>query len=607
MERPASRAIQSSLSTPDAAEQEDVSSFILDGQQRLTSIMRASVTGQTHIEFSPITESFRVTAARPTTSIRAISVAEVFRKGPEAVLNAHAKYLSSQDHATYLSRLQRLRNIYNRIVPVETLKGYSYEEVTDVFIRVNSRGTRLKAAELAIAEVAYRLPGLVSRELERYTEQLASQGWEFSVQLLLRLVASIATGRVGFKGLGTITDEEFIDAWKRLPPALDAWLSLLTSRLSISTSDILVGVNNHIVPVVWFANSGDRVHDDRLIEWFVHSSVWSRYSGPSESNLDQDLKELLAERRRNPFVALMERVRQGRPSLRVSLRDVEGAGQKSPLSLLMYLAMVRATKDDLLTGTVSPTMEPGKLPRAIARPVFTGRTVRPLHPSVSAAQLANMVFVTQASSNLIKNQDIARFFESIPATRLNAFALPTDPTLWRAASYPAFIKQRSRLLVEAMNDVIRDLATNRAGWADTPKTLLTTARSGPRVDITRHSISNRDTKLSFDEARLAIFHILEQRILELDPTIERVDRTTYLGFKLAKDPQPFATVARLRKTSLSWVIDCNIKDIKDPQKWCRDVTEIGKHGYGSTQFVIEGPHQVPYAMDLIRQVFRMKS
>lgn len=605
-ERPASRAIQSSLNTYDTVEQEGASSFILDGQQRLTSIMRASVTGHTNIEFNPITESFRVTASRLTTSIRAIPVAEVFRQGPEGVLAARAKDISSEDHAVYLSRLHRVRNIYDRIVPVETLEGYSYEEVTDVFIRVNSRGTRLKVAELAIAEVAYRLPGLVSRELEHYTEQLASRGWELSVQFLLRLIASIATGRVGFKGLGTITDGEFTDAWKRLPPALDAWLSLLTSRLSISTSDVLVGINNHIVPVVWLAHAGDRAHDDRLIEWFVQSSVWSRYSAAAESNLDQDLKDLLTSRRGGPFAVLMERVRQSRPSLRVSLRDIEAAGQKSPLSLLMYLAMVRATKDDLLTGTTSPMLEREAGLRVISRPVFTGKTVRSLHPNISAAQLANMVFVTQSSSTLIKNQDIARFLESIPATRLNAFALPTDPTLWRSASYPSFIKQRSRLLVEAMNEVIKDLAASRESTADAPKTPIATPRPGPRVDITRRSMRNRDSKLSFDKPRLSMFQILEHRILDLDPSITHHDRTTYLGFRLANESQPFVTVARLRKTTLSWVVDCEISDIHDPQKWCRDVSDVGKHGYGNTQFTIEGPHQVSYAMSLISQVYRMK-
>ena len=61
-----------------------------------------------------------------------------------------------------LNRLNRLEQIRTYAVPVHVLKDFSYEEITEIFVRVNSKGTRLREAELAIARLALRLPGIVT-------------------------------------------------------------------------------------------------------------------------------------------------------------------------------------------------------------------------------------------------------------------------------------------------------------------------------------------------------------------------------------------------------------------------------------------------------------
>jgi predicted transport protein len=597
-ERPASRSVSAGQSIRTHASPPSSDGFILDGQQRLTSIFRAVVTGETNIVFNVSNESFRVAAARSTTTLTSIPIAEVFAHGPEHVLAARDEGSDAQTLEHYRARLDRLHGILQRVIPVETLSGYSYEEVTDVFIRVNSRGTRLKTAELAIADVAYRLPGMVSDQITQYADDLARRGWEFPVQFLLRLTAAVGTKRVSFKGLSAMSDQEFAGAWERVPTALDTWLELLKSRMKISNGDLLPGINSHLVPAVWFAGNVTRAYDDQLLEWFVHSNVWSRYSGRTESNLDQDLRDLFSSRRGNPFGPLMDRIRQTRSSLRVAPRDVERAGQRSPLLLLMYLALARSSADDLLDGLGGILSDNEHKASNIPYPIFTTTSLRGGPRASTTQQLPNVVLLSPESAAFAGSRQLAQFFEHIPKHRLEQHAIPLDSSLWVPQKYAQFTSQRSRLLVEQMNAVIKDLSSGNLPSSEPVRPAYVSTRTV--------STPSRDEQIGFDQRRREIFDEMAAAIHALDPNIKPYNRTTYLGFSYGSHTRPFATVARLRRSVLAWVIDCNMKRLHDPRGWCRDVSKVGKHGYGETQFLIERSDQIPYAMELIKQAFELR-
>jgi len=79
-------------------------------------------------------------------------------KTMKSSLQAKMIQIPEQNVDEYLERLSALERIRDYRYPVMIIHTDDYEEITESFIRVNSRGTRLRDAELAMAQLAFHWP-----------------------------------------------------------------------------------------------------------------------------------------------------------------------------------------------------------------------------------------------------------------------------------------------------------------------------------------------------------------------------------------------------------------------------------------------------------------
>ena len=145
---------------------------------------------------------------------------DVFQKGAISVAKEHGLF-ASEDAEEVLGRLNRLEQIKKTTVPIHILDGFDYDEVTEIFVRVNSKGTRLRQAELAIAQLAFRLPGMVTNELKEFEEELDNKGYDIDLRYLVRCLTAVATGQSRFRTLGTAEPQTIKKAWKEARRALE--------------------------------------------------------------------------------------------------------------------------------------------------------------------------------------------------------------------------------------------------------------------------------------------------------------------------------------------------------------------------------------------------
>jgi hypothetical protein len=185
--------------------------IVLDGQQRLTSLYKAlgPDAGDDGVEvyFNLDTELFERYSKRLSRDPRWVSVRQVVNadKGDLAVLHAieatggpTTKDPKAQD---YLNRLQRLRKIGDYKFPIEIFRSDDYEQVTELFVRINSAGTRLRAAELVLAQLALRLPGTIADKFEEAMDEYADLDYELDARFLIRSLVAIGTGQSRFRYL----------------------------------------------------------------------------------------------------------------------------------------------------------------------------------------------------------------------------------------------------------------------------------------------------------------------------------------------------------------------------------------------------------------------
>jgi len=80
-----------------------------------------------------------------------ISVTKLYKDGVGAILR---QLKIGADDANFDKYNRRLNQLYNRkdsyLYPIQIIRDKSYNEVTDIFIRVNSSGTRLRSSDLAL-------------------------------------------------------------------------------------------------------------------------------------------------------------------------------------------------------------------------------------------------------------------------------------------------------------------------------------------------------------------------------------------------------------------------------------------------------------------------
>jgi len=96
-----------------------------------------------------------------------------------------------------------------------------------------------------------------------------------------------------------------------------------------------------------------------------------------------------------------------------------------------------------------------------------------------------------------------------------------------------------------------------------------------------------------------IFEELRKRILNIDSSVKEEILKLYIAYKSITN---FIDIIPQKK-ALRLSLNIDIKDIKDPQNKCIDVTGKGKWGNGNTEIRVKSLEDLDYAIDLIKQAF----
>ncbi|MDD2883186.1 MAG: DUF262 domain-containing protein [Rhodoferax sp.] len=161
--------------------------ILIDGQQRITAL-RAAVAGlkvinkrykavHITISFNPITEEFATLTPVIERSPQWISdISEYFNTTlPLAFARKYLARNPNTDEAAFEKSLARLSSIQNAQIGIISLDdGLDIETISEIFIRINSKGVPLSSADFAMSKIAtYGDRGRNLRKLIDYFCQLA--------------------------------------------------------------------------------------------------------------------------------------------------------------------------------------------------------------------------------------------------------------------------------------------------------------------------------------------------------------------------------------------------------------------------------------------------
>ena len=446
--------------------------IVLDGQQRLTSLGRVfdpATPKQDRIIFNVLDEIFEPYSPRNASDPRWIDVTQLLTDEVDEldVLDRleKAEIINPGDRDTRKelhNRLKKLAGIREYQYPVEIVREDDLEVVTEVFIRVNSGGTRLREAELALARLAWKLPGSIVGPFEEMEDACTERGFDLDSRFLMRALISVATRQSRFRDLKAFWErpvEDIEKTWKRTAKGLKLALDFVEGNVGIPGSELLPSQNSLIPLTLIFSErqhlSGEE--ERKLRRWFLLANAFSRYAGPTETTLNQDLTALGANSENiSGLHDLIIRDLRGEP--KITPQDLERAGMNSSFFPLAYLVTIRRDATDWFKGIKIRRDSFAEDQQIEYHHIFPKKLLNARGVDrYTRDEMANIAFLSQKANRRILSREPALYLAEIadhdPA-RLEAQMIPTDRDLWRLDRFEDFLVARRQSLADAMNELI---------------------------------------------------------------------------------------------------------------------------------------------------------
>jgi len=401
--------------------------------------------------------SNRRTAALPNWA----SVTEIFKNTTDAPFLKKAGVNSFEDpkYDKYTKRLKDLRAIREYPYSVHILgKELSYEEVTEIFVRVNSLGAKLRSSDLALAQVTARWRGALA-VFEEFEEECKEADFPLPIGLLVRAMVVEATNQSRFKTVTSLSIEDLQSAWESAQRGLRFAIHFLKNNSDIESPALLTSPYIAIA-LCYFANRvGQKMTSEQVQNlrfWIQVANGRGRYSrGSSESLLDQDIAFL---RDNKGITALIDALRQQFGRLHFDVEELRGRNQRASVFRLMFLAMKSAKARDWNTGIGISVGNYGTEHKLQFHHIFPKAQLRGIYDRSQINDIGNLAFISGKTNRNISakppSEYLPKVIEKFGQEALMTQCVPTDTALWSIDRYPEFLTKRHELVLSQINKYI---------------------------------------------------------------------------------------------------------------------------------------------------------
>src|ERR1039458_9844575 len=143
------------------------------------------------------------------------------------------------DFERYSKRLQRVKKIADYQYVMHLLeRDLSYEEVAEIFVRVNSLGMKLRGSDLAMAQITARWQGALD-QFEEFAEECEKVWFTFDLGLLVRTLVVFATGQSRFRTVAGISVPTMETSWEKAKDGLRFAINFLRANAGIEDESLL--------------------------------------------------------------------------------------------------------------------------------------------------------------------------------------------------------------------------------------------------------------------------------------------------------------------------------------------------------------------------------
>ena len=385
-----------------------------------------------------------------------VSVSDIFKLPDSEILKGSG--LDGWDdprYQRYADRLKAVRSIADYQYRMDILeRTKSYEEVTEIFVRVNSLGAKLRGSDLALAQITARWRG--SLEIFRsFQDEVQNLGFQFDLGIFVRTLVSLTTNQSKFAVINGIRLDQLKGGWDRTRKAFTHALNYAKSNLDIDSQTVLSSPLLLITTAYWADKLNYEVSEKESNEfrrWFLTANAKGRYSrGSSESLLDQDLASL---RDGGSAATLNQRLTQQFGRLDFTPEDLVGRNSRSGVFKTMFLAFKKADARDWKTNLKIGANHAGKADAIEFHHVFPKAYLRREQPQLTSSQvddIANLAFIGSETNKIISDKAPFEYKSKFSAESMGLQLVDFSNGLDKAAEFDAFMSKRRTAIAARLN------------------------------------------------------------------------------------------------------------------------------------------------------------
>lgn len=452
--------------------------LLLDGQQRMTSLygiirgkapkfFDGNVSTFTDLYFNLESEVFEFYGpVKMKDDPLWISVTELMQKGVGEFIQG---FVTNPEFSTnlqkYINRLNSIEGIKSVDLHIEEVVGVdkTIDVVVEIFNRVNSGGTKLSKGDLALAKICAGWPE-AREEMKARLARWRAAGFHFRLEWFLRNINTILTGEALFSALEHVETQDFKEGLKTAERSVDTVLNMIASRLGLDHDRVLGSRYSLPLMTHYLVRRGGKITDpkerDQLLYWYVHTFLWGRYAGSTESVLNRDLG-LIESDDGHGLEQLVQELRQNRGDLRLQANDFQGSSKGARFYPMIYMLTRVCHARDWGTGNELSAHLLGNMSALEIHHIFPKARLYDHGYSRSEVNaIANFTFLTKETNLNVSDRVPAVYLSEIAERNpgvLETHWIPMDQELWHVDRYHDFLAARRHLLAKAANDFLEGL------------------------------------------------------------------------------------------------------------------------------------------------------
>lgn len=389
-----------------------------------------------------------------------VKVTEVFKSDSDVEFLKRAGIQNFDDprYKKYADRLAKLRSIRKYSYRIDVLeRTLDYDEVTEIFVRVNSLGAKLRSSDLALAQITAKWKNSLSI-FQDFQAQCRRDGFDLDLGIHLKNLIAFATGQSRFLTVGSLSAENLKAAWTDACRGMEFAINFLKSNAGVD-SPALVSSPFLLVTLAIFGHRRGYALEpeeaNRLKFWTLLANAKGRYSrGSSETILDQDLATL----REGGADELVDRLRQQVGRLDIAPEELEGRNQRSALFKTMFLAFRDSGAKDWRSQLAVALSHAGAQHRLQFHHIFPKAVLKGSYSQREADDIANLAFIAGNTNRAISANPPRDYFPGILGksgqAAFDSQCIPVEEALLGVADYKKFLAERRKRVAERLNEFL---------------------------------------------------------------------------------------------------------------------------------------------------------